>query len=263
MNFKKISEFMTKKVVYAKSTDTVLDIAEFMYNKGIGSIIVKKESVPEGIMTERDIVRNCVMGKKSIFRTTVSEIMSDPIICTDQDTSVLDCCHMMRERNIKKLIISNGDQVIGVATMTDVVHNVNNLTEDSAIPLKKVPISNVMSKEIYYADQNDAIIDITALMKRLNIGSVVVMNQGMAIGILSERDIVKNCVVGEKNFIKLIAKDIMSKPIISIGKNSTMLDAANLMKERKIKKLVVKDETGKICGIITQTDVIYKIDMLF
>ena len=251
--------YMTKGIKFVDFHDKVINVANFMYKHSIGSIIIKRGGASEGIMTEKDIIRHCVMGARNIFNTSVGEIMSQPIVCISEDTPMLSVCHNMKERSVKKLIALNKeDKIDGIITMTDIINNLKiafRVVNDSSL-------RDIMTKEVFYSDYDDKAMDVTELMRRNKVGSIIIMNKGIPVGIITERDIVKNCVIGEKNFAFLKAKDIMSGPVITIGESKTIIDAANIMKDKNIKKLLVINESSQIAGIVTQTDIVYNIGLL-
>ncbi|MEA2037785.1 MAG: CBS domain-containing protein [Nanoarchaeota archaeon] len=256
-----VKNIMTKKILSAQTDDIVLDVAKLMYKNNIGSVIIKAGEIPLGIITERDIAHNCVMGQKNILSTKTDDIMSEPIICIDENATVVHACSFLSEKNIKKLAVTNDDEeIIGVVTMTDIINNVGKLHLKKE-KIKVFHIKNVMTKGILYLDYNKDISNVIDLMVRENVGSVVLTVDNVAEGIITERDIVKNFVVGKKNFMKMKAKDVMSKPLIKTNENSTIIGAAHIMKKKNIKKLIVGKE-NKITGIMTQTDIIHNIKNL-
>jgi signal-transduction protein with cAMP-binding, CBS, and nucleotidyltransferase domain len=76
----------------------------------------------------------------------------------------------------------------------------------------------------------------------------------MPIGIVTERDFVTKVVAeGRPLFTEIY--EIMSSPLITLDPEDTVWDASELMKEKSIHKLPVK-ENGKIIGIVTTTDIV-------
>ena len=256
-----VEKIMTQSLQYVNAADKVITVAKHMYQTEIGSVLVKKAGGTKGILTERDIVRHCIVGKKNIFNATVEEVMTNAIIAISNKKTVLEACNLMKEKGIKKLPVVNDKQdVVGILTMTDVVHNVDKLL--SGGKANALFVRDMMAKHLFYSDCNDLVLDVAALMKRVNVGSIVVMKRGLPVGLLTERDIVKSCVIGKRNFALIKTEEIMSSPIISVGQNVPVIEAAHLMKQRKIKKLPVKNDANKIIGIITQTDIVYNMSVL-
>jgi len=105
-------------------------------------------------------------------------------------------------------------------------------------------------KETIVVSPNISIKDAAKKMAEEDIGSLVVVDENKAVGILTERDIIRNI----SNIKEKISK-IMSGQVVSIEENEDIDDAAELMAKNKIKHLpVTKGE--EIVGIITTTDLI-------
>ncbi|MCL5317365.1 MAG: CBS domain-containing protein [Thaumarchaeota archaeon] len=84
------------------------------------------------------------------------------------------------------------------------------------------------------------------------IESVLVTKGGDPIGIITERDILQRVVYAGANTDKRV-EEIMSHPLITVDPLATLGDAAQIMLQKKIRRLLVK-EGEKIVGIITQRD---------
>ncbi len=94
-----------------------------------------------------------------------------------------------------------------------------------------------------------------SLMKRHNIGSLVVTNSNKAKGIITERDLLNKVTAENKTPSKIKVKDIMSKSLITIGPDESLDDAVYLMLKHKIKRLpVVKDD--ELLGILSSTEIV-------
>lgn len=86
-----VRDFMTTNVITIDVQGTVLDAAKLMHQQDVGDLVVVRDEVPKGIVTERDLVRRVMANKKSLD-TKVSEIMSDPLITIEEKSSIQRCC---------------------------------------------------------------------------------------------------------------------------------------------------------------------------
>ncbi|MFH1133456.1 MAG: CBS domain-containing protein [Nanoarchaeota archaeon] len=255
-----VQDIMIQKVQFVKADDALLSIAEEMYRSGIGSVIVTLGGKPCGIITERDLAHHCVMGPTNIFHAKAKDIMSAPLVTIPPGTLVTEAARLMKEKNIKKVVVIWQNEILGIVTMTDIIHNIDLIQKYQGN--SHLQVKDIMNQDLYYADSNDRVVIIAELMRRVGAGSLVIMENGIPIGILTERDLVKSCVLGEKNFFKIKTVDIFSQPIITIDEDAEILDAAKLMKARNIKKLVTTDNHEQITGIITQTDIVFNFDRI-
>jgi CBS domain-containing protein len=115
-----------------------------------------------------------------------------------------------------------------------------------------VGIKVAMTNNIVSSDREHSIKSAIRKMVKNNIGSIVVTEKGNPVGIVTERDVLRNIGYGRLNPENPVGT-IMSKPLITIDLNSTIAEAADLMKKHKIRRILVK-ESEKFIGIITQRD---------
>jgi len=87
-------------------------------------------------------------------------------------------------------------------------------------------------------------------------GVVVVGKEGKATGVISEIDISK--AFGHE-FGEVTAREIMSKPVKTIDVNATVVDAAKIMREGGVDRLIILDKKGFPRGILSVTDIIREI----
>ena len=117
-------------------------------------------------------------------------------------------------------------------------------------------IHEIMSKNVVKVNYEISALEISKTMVKRRISSVVIIdNNDKIIGIVTEKDLIKE--VCAKNLLAtaLTASKVMSSPLITISKNSTINDATKLMVEKKIKHLAIHDNND-IIGILTTYDLI-------
>ena len=81
--------------------------------------------------------------------------------------------------------------------------------------------------------------DAAKLMKKTGKSSLVVLHNGIAVGIITERDIVRRVVALEVSTATTKISGIMSTPIISVDPDNTVSDVAKLMTDRGIRRVIV------------------------
>jgi predicted transcriptional regulator len=117
-------------------------------------------------------------------------------------------------------------------------------------------IHEIMSKNVVKVNYEISALEISKIMVKRRISSVVIIdNNDKIIGIVTEKDLIKE--ICAKNLLAntLSAAKVMSSPLITIRKNSTINDATKLMVEKKIKHLAIL-ENNDIIGILTTYDLI-------
>lgn len=117
-------------------------------------------------------------------------------------------------------------------------------------------IHEIMSKNVVKVNHEISALEISKIMVKRGVSSVgIIDNANKIIGIVTEKDLIRE--VCAKNILAdtLTAAKMMSSPLITISKNSTINDATKLMVEKKIKHLAIY-ENNDIIGIVTTSDLI-------
>lgn len=117
-------------------------------------------------------------------------------------------------------------------------------------------VAEIMSKKVQTTGEKVSLLDALKKMKKLKIGSLVVVDGSEAVGIITDADILFKAVAEEKDLKKTVVEKIMSKPLITVLPSTPIEQAAGLMTTKRIKKLPVVDENGRLVGIVTVTDLI-------
>lgn len=113
-------------------------------------------------------------------------------------------------------------------------------------------VSEIMHEGVITVDMNDSIKKVAAIMKAEDIGAVPVMDDGIAVGFVTDRDIVITC-LAEGYSIDGPISHAMSEDLITISKESDVKEAQRLMHENKISRLLVL-ENEKPIGIVSLHD---------
>ncbi|GBC75230.1 Hypoxic response protein 1 [archaeon HR06] len=115
-------------------------------------------------------------------------------------------------------------------------------------------VKDFMSKKIVSLDINSKLEEVARVMGERRIGSIVITEEGKPKGIITERDMVIKVIAKGLDYRNLKAKDIMSYPLITINKERSLEEAAEVMLTKGIRRLIVMDEKGEMVGIITTSD---------
>jgi CBS domain-containing protein len=100
----------------------VKDAARMMIERGIGSLIANREGLPFGIITERDLVGKIVAKGADPSKLMVADIMTAPLTTIDASATLMDAARRMVEKQLKRLVVTEHDKIIGIITQTDLIH---------------------------------------------------------------------------------------------------------------------------------------------
>ena len=119
----KLREIMVKDIVSVEEKVNTRKAVEIMNKHEIGCLIVVKKGKPTGILTERDMLTRVLVESKDPNKTEVREVMSSPIVVGNPQMDIEEAIRLMFKRNIKKLPIVDGDHLVGLVTLTDLIRS--------------------------------------------------------------------------------------------------------------------------------------------
>jgi CBS domain-containing protein len=102
----------------------VFEAIKLMADKNVGALLVMKGAKLVGVLSERDYTRKVFLRGKSSKETRVDEIMSTTVMVTHPNESVDECLRLMTDKHIRHLPVVDGDNVIGVISIGDLVKHV-------------------------------------------------------------------------------------------------------------------------------------------
>lgn len=110
------------RIVSARPSDTVAEVATLLTNHRIGAVLVMEDGErPVGILSERDIVRRIAHDGAAALSLTAAEVMTRELITASPDDTVASIMSIMTERRIRHVPIVQDRHVVGVVSIGDVV----------------------------------------------------------------------------------------------------------------------------------------------
>ena len=119
-----VRDVMTKDVKVIGPDSSVQKVVAAMNKYNIGSIIVVKGDRPDGVISERDILRRVVEPCLSPKTVTAKQIMTSPVITISESASVDEVIKLMAEKRVRKIPVMKEDKLVGIVTYTDVLSKV-------------------------------------------------------------------------------------------------------------------------------------------
>lgn len=118
-----VKDVMTRAVVSVNPSTTLYQISKMMEQGGMGSILVKKDGVPSGIITDRDFAIK-ISAHNISLDTTVENIASFPLQTINSGDSILVAAKTMSTKKIRKLAVIEDGKIVGIITTTDLVNQI-------------------------------------------------------------------------------------------------------------------------------------------
>jgi CBS domain-containing protein len=103
---------------------TVFDAVAKMAEHNIGSLVVLDGEQLVGIISERDYARNIVLKGKTSPMTPVRDIMEKRVLCVRPEHTVEQCMALMSDKRVRHLPVLEGQKVIGVVSIGDLVKSI-------------------------------------------------------------------------------------------------------------------------------------------
>ena len=120
-NVSQIMERKGSQVVSVGRQAPVLEAIRVMAEHHIGAVLVMEGAQLLGILSERDYARKVVLQGRNSHDTAVAMIMSSPVVCVGPHDSVAECMSIMTEKHIRHLPVIDGERVVGVVSIGDLV----------------------------------------------------------------------------------------------------------------------------------------------
>jgi len=117
-------------------------------------------------------------------------------------------------------------------------------------------VKDLMTTDVAVVGPEQSMATAATVMADDSLSSLVVVDNGTVVGIITEKDFLERVVAKGKSILDMKVRDVMSYPVVSILPEATVLEAGQVVKDKHIKRLPVIDGDKKLVGIITQTDLI-------
>ena len=116
-------------------------------------------------------------------------------------------------------------------------------------------VDRYMTPEVKTLEEKESVFKAIEVMTHYNMSCLVITRNSRAVGIITERDVMRRVALGGKNLKRTKVKEVMSSPLITKPSRTTINDIIALMSRYSIRRLVIMDDDD-LKGIITQTDIV-------
>ena len=121
---KQLLEAKGREVYTIEPGARVFDALKMMADKGVGALMVTEGGRIAGVVSERDYARKVILHGKSSHELQVRDIMTGKVITVHPGQSVEECMALMTEKRIRHLPVIEGERLIGVLSIGDLVKEV-------------------------------------------------------------------------------------------------------------------------------------------
>jgi len=116
-------------------------------------------------------------------------------------------------------------------------------------------VEGIMKSPVVTIDSESSITEVAKVMARNHVGGLVVTIEDKPAAMVTERDILEKIVATGADASKIPVKRIMNKPLITVRRNLSIIEAIMLMRRKKVRRLPILEE-GRLIGIVTERDLL-------
>jgi CBS domain-containing protein len=114
----KVRDLMDKDVISIDAGESVSEAVALMVRSKVWSLLVVTKGLPQGVVTERDVLRRCINKGLAPDKVKVGAIMSSPLVTVGPDATVREAMSIMVERDVRRLYVVVAGKVVGRLTQT-------------------------------------------------------------------------------------------------------------------------------------------------
>ena len=130
-----VKDIMSTNIYKASPNDNIGTVASVMAKKGIGIIPVCQKNTLVGVVTDRDLVTRAY--SKGNINIPVQEIMTCSPVTVNENQSVLECSRLMAKNKIRRIPVTNGNQLIGMVSLCDIAR-CKNLNMEASVAISEI-----------------------------------------------------------------------------------------------------------------------------
>ncbi|MGC2061798.1 MAG: GGDEF domain-containing protein [Thermodesulfovibrionales bacterium] len=245
-----VKDIVVRDNVSISGNASLKDMISLMNTNQKGVVVIVRDGKPEGMLTERDVVR--LLHEGADIELVVSKYARRRFITIKSERTLFYALSLMIENNIRRLIvIDDQDMFIGVIAQKDLLLFLEVDYYRTKIQVRDIrkTISTLISLPA------DAGLD-SALEKMVqnNISSLPILDKGKAVGIITEKDILR--LSGDAVSTATPVRLCMSHPVITVTPDTPLADVVKLMSMKNIRRVVVVDKDDFALGIVTDRDLV-------
>jgi PAS domain S-box-containing protein len=241
-----VGDIMTPQAAVISAEESVVEAARKMAEKKISCLVVMKDDCMQGIITETDLLRK-VAGSGGKYDQKVADVLTPSVQGINVHASIFEASGLMGRRKIKRLPVLDGERLVGIVTQTD-------LTRALAAYEMWHNVGEIMTPDVLTVMRGTAVEVVARQMSERGVSCAVVKEGESAAGIFTTRDLVGKVISRSLDIKRTRIEEVMTSPVETVPKDASVLNVVKLMESKRIRRVVVAHE-GKMCGIVTQTDV--------
>jgi len=115
-------------------------------------------------------------------------------------------------------------------------------------------VSEVMTTEVKLAHKGWTVLEAAQVMSDADVGGMPIVEDDDIVGFVTDRDIVLRAVAQGLDLRNTTVADVMTKNVVKLKSDQDVSEAARIMREKKVRRMIVTDSDDKIAGILSLGD---------
>ena len=265
MLIKRISDVMTRDTVTAAPSCSLEEALSLMAEHKISTLAVVEEGRPVGLATEEQILSFAAGGTRP-KDTSLSQAGIEIKLVLNPDVNTLEAAAAMEKANVRAAVVTDeSGKLIGIVTVTDILHR---LKDEDFVSVRRAKHSISLPGEKVFVSRQESVGGCIGKMVKEGIDCVVVTSHSKPVGIFTRRDAVRllsKSISVEKSGdeaspIREPVAACMTEPVLTVDEEQPLSEVTDIMEEKGIRRMVVVDSEGRLKGLITQQDVLKRLD---
>lgn len=250
----KVKEIMTREVITAGASSTIFDVMEIKVAKKVGAVVITDNRVPVGIFTEQDVLNRVMNKKLDTKKTGIKRVMTAPIHAVRQETHIVEALGKMYKGKFRHLLI-RGDKgvMVGMVSMRDILKFAVELGQAL---VETQTIGSIMSTNLITVDASQSIMETIKIMSKEDTGCVIVLSDGEAKGIFTERDVLKRVAIKHVDARKTPIREVMTADFVTAVHSALIGEVLAEMNKRGFRNMPIRADRGDLVGIVSMGNVL-------
>ncbi|GGD75434.1 EAL domain-containing protein [Lacimicrobium alkaliphilum] len=250
-----VAQLANRELVTCSPDTPLRQAAEVMHQHQVSCILIRQEAQIIGIWTEADARKLDYQSVQS-FSQPIARVMNHPVISIDESMSLTEAASLMLKKRIRRLLVmDNHKQPLGMLTQSDIVRQQRIefflRLRDVGSSITRLPLKLCAEMPLAEAAK--------ALRQHESDAAIVEFDDASA-GIITERDLIR--VIAE-NSANVTLGERCHRPLLTVHKTCSLLQAVDKLKERNIRHLAVCNDEEQFCGLLSFSDILANVEYAY
>ncbi|GBE40257.1 diguanylate cyclase DosC [bacterium BMS3Bbin09] len=249
-----LKEIAEKKNLSIQGDASLMDLIKLMNANHKGVVIILKNNQPTGILTEKDVVR--ILHEGIDLYERADKHSKKTVVSTQGDRTVGYALNLTIDNKIRRVVVTDtNNNFIGLVTQQDLLKYVE---EDFYRLTIKVKHILKESRKLISVSPVDSLSTVLKVMIENNISAIAVLQDNIAVGIITEKDILQ--LAADNIPIQNKVGAYMSNPLDTAHPDTPLVEIVEVMNLKNIRRVLIVDKNDLPLTIITIRDVVKNLE---